>query len=170
MILSFRNLKHTLKAPRSIRHISTIFFIVCSSIAFSQTEIEDTTEIWIVVDPMPIFSEACSKTKDKEEIKKCTTLDLLKYNSSISYPQEAIDSNQEGKVYIEFVVDSLGFVTNVVLLRSSGYDVLDKAAVEHIKNMPKFYSPGYAIDRPVSVKYSVPILFKLGQKKKKRKK
>jgi len=119
----------------------------------------NSTEIFTVVEDMPLF-EGC-ESLNGDDANQCTMQKIQAYTAQVEYPQIAIDNDIEGKVYISFVVNVHGNVTNVKLLR--GVDkLLDNAALNHLKQMPKFAKPGLQKGKAVSVKYSIPIVFKLG--------
>lgn len=84
-------------------------------------------------------------------------LGYLKRN--IKYPKDAIKNHIQGTVFIRFVVDSIGKVDKVEVLRSVEYD-LDKEAVRVVKMMPQ-WQPGTQGGKNVTVNYTLPIRFKL---------
>ncbi len=125
------------------------------------TEEEEVVEqeIFTVVEDMPKF-KGCEKLSG-DAATQCTMQKIQAYTAKVDYPQIAIDNDIEGKVYIRFVVDAKGKVSEVKLLR--GVDkLLDNAALKHIKNMPTFASPGKQRGKAVKVQYNIPIVFKLG--------
>lgn len=78
---------------------------------------------------------------------------------NIVYPQDAIAKNLEGTVYVSFIVERNGTVTNAKVLR--GVDKsLDNEAIRVISMMPK-WQPGMQNGHTVRVAYTVPIRFKL---------
>ncbi len=84
---------------------------------------------------------------------------LVKYLSeNIKYPKKALKNGITGKVFVQFVIDKTGKVTNVVAVRGVEKS-LDKEAVRVIKSMPK-WKPGMKDGQPVKVKYTIPINFK----------
>lgn len=84
---------------------------------------------------------------------------LAKYLSeNIKYPKKALKNGVSGKVFVQFVIDKTGKVTNVVAVRGVEKS-LDKEAVRVIKSMPK-WKPGMKDGQPVKVKYTIPINFK----------
>ena len=115
--------------------------------------IDDTP--FAIVQDMPIFRPEINKTEEKGK------LDLFRYVSKqVKYPVMAIEANLQGKVYVDFVVNKNGEVTNVKIAR--GVDpILDKEAIRVVKNLPRF-RPGKQRGRNVNVKYNVVINFKLG--------
>ena len=87
-------------------------------------------------------------------------LGLMKYiNKNVKYPPIAKKYNITGKVYISFVVDRSGSVTNVKVVRGVDKN-LDAEAVRVIKSLPK-YKPGKQRGKPVRVMFTVPINFTL---------
>ena len=84
---------------------------------------------------------------------------LYQYLSTIKYPQMASESNVQGTVYISFIVEKDGSVTNVNLERGIGMGC-DEESLRIVKNMPK-WSPGKQRGRAVRVKLNVPIRFVL---------
>ncbi len=85
---------------------------------------------------------------------------LLRYlTQAVKYPEIARDNNIEGKVYVSFVVNKMGEVTRVKIIR--GVDPhLDREALRVINSMP-LWEPGSQNNKPVSVSYTVPINFVL---------
>ena len=135
------------------------------NLAFAQDIPEEVAEeqevtVFMVVENMPIFSKDCLSESSDETI-DCTNKKVQEYVSQVDYPQEAIDKDIEGKVFVSFTVEKDGSIGDVMLLR--GVDpLLDNAALDHIKNMPAFYKPGFQRGKEVRVKYNFPIVFKLG--------
>lgn len=78
---------------------------------------------------------------------------------SVRYPAEALRSQIEGRVYVSFVVNSLGEVSDVKVIKSLGYG-LDEETMRAVKTLPKFI-PGKQNGRAVSVAFTVPISFQI---------
>ena len=66
----------------------------------------------------------------------------------------------EGRVICQFVVDRDGTIEDVQVVKSGGHPSLDKEAVRVIKLMPK-WKPGLQDGKPVRVRYTVPVNFRL---------
>jgi len=78
---------------------------------------------------------------------------------NVDYPQAAIDNEIQGTVYVRFIVTKTGKVSNVEIQR--GVDpLLDNEAIRVVKTMPDF-TPGLQNGRPVSVWFTVPIVFQI---------
>ena len=82
-------------------------------------------------------------------------MDYLKNN--IKYPQLARESNIQGTVFVTFVVEPNGSISNVKVLRGIGGGC-DEEATRVVKNMPS-WTPGKQRGKPVSVKFNLPIRF-----------
>lgn len=78
---------------------------------------------------------------------------------NIRYPIAALESGVQGRVYLNFVVEKDGSITDVKVLRGIGAGC-DEEAVRVVKAMPK-WSPGKQLGRPVRVLYSIPVIFNL---------
>lgn len=110
-----------------------------------------------VPDPEPIYfpfhlSKQPSYPGGDAEMKK-----FLKKN--LKYPQISIDNRMEGKVTVGFVVDKDGQLINIEVVK--GVDKhLDAEALRVVSMMPK-WNPGYQLDKPVKVKFNIPITFRL---------
>jgi len=76
-----------------------------------------------------------------------------------SYPPAAIKRGYAGRVLLRLFVSVAGDVSEVKLLRSSGYRVLDGAAIKAVKSWR--FSPAVKGGRPVGLWVEVPIVFKL---------
>lgn len=87
---------------------------------------------------------------------------LLEFiGKNTSYPDEAIQNNIEGRIFLKFVVNPDGSVGKIEILK--GVDpLLDKEAIRVVGTLPRF-RPGKQNGEAVSVWYSVPVLFKINR-------
>ncbi len=80
-------------------------------------------------------------------------------SENINYPEEAKKQQVQGKVYVSFIVEIDGSVSNVKVLRGvNAY--LDREAVRVVSSFPNF-NPATKDGKPVRTKMVLPILFKL---------
>jgi len=77
------------------------------------------------------------------------------------YPNTAAEIGKQGTLYVKFIVDESGKVSNILLQNNLGYG-LDDEAMRVVKMIPKFKSPGKVQGKPVKTYYQIPIKFKLG--------
>ena len=103
-------------------------------------------EIFQIVEEMPAFPGGEQK--------------LMEYvGKNIKYPQIARESGIQGRVFVGFVVEPDGSVSNVKLLRGIGGGC-DEEAMRVIKNMPR-WKPGKQRGKAVRVSYQIPVMFRL---------
>ena len=82
-------------------------------------------------------------------------------SKNMSYPPIAAENGISGRVFCQFVVNVDGSVVDVEIAK--GRDpYLDKEALRVLKMLPKF-KPGEQRGKPVRVRFSVPVNFKLQQ-------
>lgn len=85
---------------------------------------------------------------------------LLEYVAkNIKYPQIARETGIQGHVFVGFVVEPDGSVSNVKILRGIGGGC-DEEAMRVIKSLPK-WKPGKQRGKAVRVSYQIPVVFKL---------
>ena len=82
-------------------------------------------------------------------------------SGNIKYPEEAKEKGINGRVFINFVVEKDGSVTNVQVMKGIGGGC-DDEAVRVVKAMPK-WKPGMQDGKPVRVSYILPVTFKLDE-------
>lgn len=78
---------------------------------------------------------------------------------NIKYPPTAMKNKIEGRVILQFVVRADGSISDTHVMRGISPE-LDAEAVRVIANMPK-WNPGKQDGKPVNVKFTIPVSFKL---------
>lgn len=78
---------------------------------------------------------------------------------SIKYPKMAQENNVQGKVFLSFIVEKDGSLTDVQLTRGLGSGT-DEEAMRVISESPK-WNPGISEGRAVRVKYNINVNFSL---------
>lgn len=112
----------------------------------SQIPAESGSEVFVVVETMPSFPGGNPQNWIAKNIK---------------YPAIAVENGIQGKVYVQFVIEKDGSITDVKVIR--GIDAsLDNEALRVIKTMPN-WNPGKQKGHPVRVTYTMPIAFSLGK-------
>ena len=121
--------------------------VVIAAPVEAPVEEEEEEVVFVIVESMPEFPGGQQA--------------LFKYLSeNIKYPVIAQENGIQGRVICQFVVNKDGSIVDVEVARSGGDPSLDKEAVRVIKSMPK-WKPGKQRGKPVRVKYTVPVNFKL---------
>jgi len=103
-------------------------------------------EVFLIVEQMPKFPGG------DEALRKYLA-------QSVKYPVIAQENGIQGRVFVSFVVNKNGEVTNVKVARPFDPN-LDKEAVRVVQSMPK-WEPGMQRGKAVKVSYTVPINFVL---------
>jgi len=81
---------------------------------------------------------------------------------NINYPEEMMEMGIQGKVYVSFVVEKDGSITNVKVIRGiNGARLLGEEAVRAVMKLPKKFTPGKMNGKPVRVALNVPVHFQL---------
>ena len=117
---------------------------------FTPPEIEEEeiveAEIFKVVEEMPEFPGGAAKM-----------MEFIQKN--IKYPMMARESDIQGRVFVNFVVDPDGSITNVTVMRGIGGGC-DEEALRVVQSMPN-WKPGKQRGSAVRCSFTVPIIFKL---------
>lgn len=109
-------------------------------------EIVGNDTAFVVVEEMPEFPGGIAKMNEY-------------LGNSIIYPEYAVDNNIEGRVIVEFVVNTDGTITSISV-KKGVHESLDNEALRIVKSMPK-WKPGKNDGKFVRVKYTFPINFRL---------
>ena len=105
---------------------------------------EEKLEPLLVVEQMPNFPGG--------------ETELYKYlQKNIQYPASAKNSGITGTVYVRFIVDNKGKISNVTLLRGIGGGC-DEEAIRVVKEMPD-WTPGKQNGKSVPVYFTLPVKF-----------
>lgn len=80
-------------------------------------------------------------------------------NDNLVYPQISIENNHQGRVFVSFVIEKDGSITNVKVERGISVD-LDKEAQRIVRKMPKWI-PGESAGIVVRSRIRLPINFTL---------
>ena len=87
--------------------------------------------------------------------------ELMRYlQKNIKYPTVCKEQGIQGRVIVEFVVDSDGSIVDPTVIKPVN-PYLDKEALRVVKAMPK-WKPGIQRDEPIRVSFTLPITFRLG--------
>lgn len=109
-------------------------------------DIVEEAEIFTVVESMPTYPGGESA--------------LYKYlTKSIQYPTMAQESGVQGRVYVTFVVEVDGSITDIRILRGIGGGC-DEEAMRVVKEMPRWV-PGKQRGQSVRVQFNLPVRFVL---------
>lgn len=81
--------------------------------------------------------------------------------SNIKYPAEAVKNKIEGKVYLKFIVEKTGELTDIKVVKGMpNCPECEKEAISVLRRMPK-WKPAKVNGKEVRSEYYLPIVFKL---------
>ena len=126
-----------------------IFSLICFLFMMAlpmNAQSESSTKVYDAVDEMPSFPGGLN-----------VLMTFLAQN--MVYPVTAQENGVQGRVTVSFVVETDGSITDVKVARSVD-PFLDREAMRIVKAMPK-WTPGKKDGKPVRVKYTVPVVFRL---------
>ena len=104
-------------------------------------------EVFMVVEEMPEFPGGMGE--------------CMKWlGQNIKYPADAKEKGVQGRVIVQFVVEKDGTIVNAKVVRGVDPD-LDAEALRVVNQSPK-WKPGKQKGEAVRVKYTLPIMFRLG--------
>lgn len=109
--------------------------------------VEDTLqqEVVIVAEKMPEYPGGMKE--------------LMKYlSTNVRYPKQCQDTGLQGKVVVQFVVETNGRITNAKVVTKL-HPLLDREALRVIYAMPK-WTPGMNKGEAVRVRYTLPVIFR----------
>ena len=112
-----------------------------------------------VIEDVPVFPGCEGVAKNKRL--DCFMEQMAKHiKKNQQYPERAMEDGIQGRVSVLFVIDKDGGISNVQVRGPKGGELLENEAKRVIEKLPKF-KPGMQRGKPVKVKYSQPITFKL---------
>lgn len=127
-------------------------------------EINEESEIEEMIFDEPVEEEVAEEiftvVEDQPEFPGGMSAFYQYIGDNMKYPSQARRMGIEGRVYVQFVVDKSGNITEVQAVRGIGAGC-DEEAVRVIKGMPQ-WKPGKQRGRAVKVRMILPITFKLG--------
>lgn len=111
-----------------------------------EEEVLEEEPVFVIVESMPSFPGGYEE--------------LMKYlRKNLRYPNLAKESGIQGRVFVAFVVETDGSVTDVQILRGIGGGC-DEEAIRVVNNMPR-WEPGKQRNVTVRVRFNLPIKFTL---------
>lgn len=122
-------------------------------------EVEEEISVpFAIIENVPIYP-GCEGAKNNDERKACFQKKIQEHvKKEFKYPEMALELNIQGKVYVQFAIDSKGKIKGI---RTRGPDKnLEKEAARIISLLPQM-TPGKQRGMAVTVPYSIPVTFKV---------
>lgn len=115
--------------------------------------VEEEPVVIEIVEPVVDFPDVEAQFPGGEEM-------MRKWmQENIVYPEISMENGDQGRVYLKFVVERDGTITNVEVMRGATRD-LDNEAKRIVRNMPK-WNPGESSGNKVRSSFTLPINFEL---------
>ncbi len=126
------------------------FLCTLSFGAFAQKEVKVEEEVFVVVEEQAEFPGGLDSM-------------YAFIHKNLKYPELAKEKGIQGRVFVSFIIEKDGSISNVKILRGIGGGC-DEATVEMIKNMPK-WKPAKQRGKEVRCQFNLPIKFELPKDK-----
>ena len=134
------------KEESNLVSVETMSDYADTEIVVAEEEVEEE-EVYQVVEHQPEFPGGVQA--------------LYQYLAdNINYPRVSRDNNSQGRVFVRFVVNADGSISDAEVVKSSGDVYLDREAVRVVSGMPR-WKPGIQSGKAVNVYYVLPVSFKL---------
>ena len=111
------------------------------------------------VQSIPQF-KACSKVPDMQKLSCFNERMVSHIQRNFNYPAAAAAQNIEGRVWVRFIIDKKGKVTNIKMKGPENGQLLELEAKKMVSNLPNFI-PGEHNGKTANVEYYIPVNFKL---------
>lgn len=123
-------------------------------------EIIFSTEDFSIGLPIPVAEKKVEPITDFVALEKEPQINggYAQIVKHLVYPELAVKAGISGKVILSFTVNEKGQISDIKVLRSLGGGC-DEAAITALKKVS--FSPGIQRGRPVSVKFTLPVTFRL---------
>lgn len=121
--------------------------------------VDETSKKEEPVDIKPVEEEVFTVVEQQAEFQGGQSAMGKFLQKNLRYPPPAQRANVSGKVFLSFVVDRNGDISDVSVLKGLGFGC-DEEAIRVVKSMPK-WNPGKQSGRSVKSKFNLPISFVL---------
>ena len=150
-----------------MKYFLTLSFVFYSIVPLAQNNVLED-QVFRHCEVMPAFGQCVDANID--DVFQCSTLAIIEYlGNEISYPSSAIALDISGTIYVAFVIERDGSVSEVQVLRSfkvslegaeEAIDDLEVEAIRAVSTLPSF-RPGTQDGELVRVEMVVPLKFSL---------
>lgn len=126
--------------------------------------VSNVKEIFEVVEQMPRFPGCEDMAGNNDAKKQCAEQKMMQWiYSQIRYPNQARDLSIEGTAVISFVVNENGEIVDITVRKKVGGGCEEEAlrVINKMAQMPEKWTAGRQGNKNVSVRYNLPVRFKL---------
>ncbi len=135
--------------------------LLFSSVSYAQVDVDSLPPI----EPPPVklhdsWNPCCPDYKDPEYPGGWEAM-YEELFTNITYPKLAMQSGLEGRVFVEFIIDSTGDMSSVRLLKGIGGGC-DEQAIQAFLSLEHCWRPGKDhMGNPMNTRFRVPVNFEL---------
>ncbi len=134
--------------------------VIVDDITFDLPSFDDPVDEPVFIEPPKETSEEIHLIVEEQPSFPGGEQGFYTYVSKhLDYPKQAIRHGVEGKVYVQFVVDTDGSLSDIQVLKGIGAGC-DAEALRVLQNSPP-WNPGKQRGRAVRVRMTIPIIFRL---------
>ena len=127
-----------------MRILFSLLICLSASALYSQEELDDG--VFSIVEESPEFPGGIDSM-------------YAFIQKNIHYPEVSKERGEQGTVYLNFIVEEDGSITNIHIVRGVS-ELIDKEAIRVVKLMPNWI-PGKQAGKAVRVRFTLPIRFQL---------
>jgi len=147
-----------------MKHFLSLLAFGITFSAFAQVEGPDdrgdkSTFSFATVEQRPIWP-GCETLTSEEARFECFNYGMMNFlRNNFNVPTAKNKKEQKartGKVYVDFVIEKDGSVSNVKIIRSVHPEV-DAEAIRMVKSIPTMHAPAMLSGNPVRLRYTLPI-------------
>ncbi len=132
-----------------MKYVALLLFLAFNSMTFSQETPPEEVQMDTFQEDIP----------SEPEFPGGTTAMMEFIAKNTRYPQSAMLNNEQGRVFVQFVVEKDGSITNAEIMRGVS-EALDKEAMRVVQSMPNWI-PGESNGKKVRTRQIIPISFRL---------
>ena len=140
-----------------------LFANACQNDNNENVQIQDTEQIYKIVEEMPRFP-GCETETTLDDKQTCAMQKMYNYlYNNLVYPTKARKNKIQGKVVARFVIDSKGNMKNMEILRDIGGGCGDEVmkVLQSMNHLSEKWIPGKQNGKNVSVYYTLPVVFRI---------
>lgn len=129
-------------ALKMVKKLLVVAFLFMTATSYAQTN-DSIEEMGFPFEEGPVFNGDLKAFVQKQ----------------IVYPLSAIKDSAQGKVYVSYTVDTLGYTTKLYVVKGIRPDLDDEAL--RVAKLIKYEKPAMLRGRPIPFRFTLPIRFKL---------
>lgn len=144
-----------------LKSVLSFILFVLFQFSFAQAN-KDSSEFYVIVEEMPLYP-GCESESTVKERNDCTNQKIFNHViNNTQFPSLPDKKKYEGIVYVNFLIDQIGNVDSVTVIRSfpgNHAELFNNEAIRVIQLLPQM-RPAKQKGKNVKVKYTIPFKFR----------